>query len=246
MVLAYLCFAIIYRRKTKNSAKIISKILNDILLARSMQQGQEKNLEKQSLNRDVDVDLDYHIFNNYEDYKRIRNFYLNLRDMRSYILNHDIPDNQRLKKYSKDCLNYANEVYKIKWLDYYRFDYIIALPLIIHGSFFITLVCKGIPFLYWPIPDFETFCIFSFILRSIAAFFMVKEIVKVSNEIDVGKARMFVLAVGIMGIPESLIWYVKGLALFSFYINNYLYLSIVVYVSDIARIILLVWIISYI
>lgn len=250
-VFVYLCFAMIYRHKRKNRAKLMIKILTDAIVTQILNREPEKILPTQS--RDVNMYANRHIFNNYEDYKRIRNLYRKLKDRKNYILNNQRPDTQKLKDYNQEAIDYANDVCKnIKWVDYYKFDWIIASPLIILGSFFITFVCEGLPFfIIWNIfgvisigkNSYIIFVTSSSIIRGFVGLITIKKIVKASNGIGIGKTTLpfSLLIMYIMGISSFFIFDIllSEVSWITNYINNFVYLSYLIYGFDIWRMYLL-------
>jgi hypothetical protein len=262
-VLAYLSFAIIFRRRRKHSGKLFTKVLKDIIMVKILKQ---KNLPILLL--DTNVNIDPHIFSNFEAYKRVKDFYSKLKWRESYILNNESPDDQILTEYNEECISYANNAYlSIKWMDYYKFDWVIGLPLIVLGSFFITFTCDSIPYFFlWSrnIDDYILLLLLSFNFRSIAAVFIIRKIVKISNDICIEGLSLrrkvkkdedktlhisynfaFLISYAIMGISSFFVLDITSYFIpIEQYINNFLYLGAIVYASDVLRMIILAKVIS--
>ena len=250
-VLAFLSLAVVVRYRRKSRAKIAFGILEFILhVLNDLKKNPGKIISYHLW--ETSIDTNRQVFDDYNDYKKIDAFYMALRDRELAFSSGRNTSLDDPKDYNDNCIKLAKNAFiEITWRKFYELDYLLLIPSMVLGSLFVTFVCEALPYLllmnsdnpYW-----NTFILVSFILRGSASFLIIKGTLKVTNNISIENNKLtFLSSFLIMGLSIWMIidslntWSGGQLAV---YLYSPLSVSMVDYVSDILRMILLTVVIS--
>jgi hypothetical protein len=284
-VLALVSFAVASRYKLikesrlkKDSAKFAYNILKDIVIAQNtlIEDRVSTKIIPFDTWKSKTCDARLKMIGDYNDYKKIDEFYAAVR-RRDYNLRHNGVAIKTVKIYNEECLELANDAYNnVQWRNFniedtVRIDYILAVPAVILGSFFITYICEGLPLsILRGVPAI----LITVATRSLAAFFIIGIIIKKSqpsalynNNITGGiltqlksfknrRIKLLALSAIIMGFPTQLLVYPVGYLVsyasasilglsqegFSSYLSNFYTINAIFLVIDIARMFTLMYV----
>jgi hypothetical protein len=275
IVIGILLVGIAYRHKRKSLSKFASDVLKDIETA-------EKRLAKADSkaiipfkNYEFNIENELQLFDNYEYYKLIDEFYTGLKLRESKILNPNLSNlDDVLKEENQKCFNLATSAHaNIDWKKFHKFDLILLIPSVVLGSYFITLICEGVPMYLYSFYLFAStssnglipiFAIsIMFMLRTIGTFFIMRLILLSVQGPSISvylfprltrKRKFFIVSAAIMGFPSLgililpvvLVYAItQDLAQYQLQTQIFVdYSTIIIIVFDILRMLLLTWIVS--
>jgi len=224
IVVAVLLFVIAFRRKRKSMSGSASDILRDIeAVERHLKSNDSRAIF--SLSKDDPQGRNLRIFENYDDYDLIDDFYKGLdeRDLeisRAYISNDANIINRVLEEQNKKCFSLATTAHsKICWKKFYKFDLILLMPAIILGASFISFICEGVPLMISVTYENTVntglfFFITAIVARSIGTYFVFKWILRRTQGSNLSyyvipalsrRIKFFAYCSVIMGFPTSII-----------------------------------------
>ena len=168
------------------------------------------------------------IFNNYDDYKKIENFYDCVDRRHSAFLQKDI-NNEMIERYNNECLNSADAVSQIDWKKYgintMSINRSSTIAKVLIGSLLVTYACQGGLFYFYSVYGItglyssEFFLIILFLSRGIVSFLVLIPILRTSNLVysaqaggnesnllqmvrhsKLGLARLLLASIALMGL----------------------------------------------
>jgi len=266
VLLAILLFGVAFRHKRKSTSGSASKILTDINTV-------EKHLKNNdsraiiSLRNDDSENHNIRIFENYDDYDLIEEFYKGLEERGSEIskayLSNDPNYIDHVKEQNKKCFNLAMFAHsKIDWKKFYKFDLILLIPAIVLSSSFVSLVLEAGPLMIFvqqgeELSDewfYALFFIAAFLARSIGSYFILKWILHKTQGYTLSnyaapvlcrRIKLFAYCSIIIGAPTYYIIFFTPLANIYDYAGYSPFVSMILVLAiDISRMCLLIMIVS--